>query len=102
MTKNAPPRRKKAGTKHGYGTPSPSAASKQKPTPSSVASNAKFISPKKRKKIMKLKSVSHQLTENKSTDTSAKRIFDINSTELNVEINNSMWPFVSECYIERN
>ena len=51
---------------------------------------------------MKLKSVSHQLTENELTDTSAKRIFDTNSTELHVEINNSMWPFLSECYIERD
>ena len=51
---------------------------------------------------MKAKSVSHQLTEDKLTDTSAKRIFETNLTELQVEINNSMWPFTSECYVEKD
>ena len=95
-------KKKKTTIKYGHGTPSPFAASKQKPTPSSVASNAKFISPQKREKIMNLKSVSHQLTENKLIDTSAGRIFDTNSTELQVEINNSMWAFLSDCYSERD
>ena len=48
------------------------------------------------------KSVSHQLTEDKLTETNAKRIFETNSTSLNVEINNSMWPFTSECYLEKD
>ena len=51
---------------------------------------------------MNLKSVSHQLTENELIDTSAGRIFDTNSTELQVEINNSMWAFLSDCHIERD
>ena len=54
------------------------------------------------KKIMKVKSVSHQLIEDELTDTNAKRIFETNSMELHVEINNSMWPFTSECYVEKD
>ena len=99
---NTPSKRKTSGSRHDCETPSPSAASKQWQTPSSVASNAKFISPKKRRKIMKEKSVSHQPTEDKLTDTNAKKIFETNSTLLHVEINNSMWPFTSECYLEKD
>ena len=97
-----PNRRRGLRGGHDCETPSPFAGSTQKQTPSSVASNAKFISPKKRKRIMKEKLVSHQLTEDKLTDTNAKRIFETNLTLLHVEINNGMWPFTSECYVEKD
>ena len=51
---------------------------------------------------MNLKSVSHQLTENELIDKSAGETRDTNSTELEVEINNSMWAFLSDCHIERD
>ena len=97
-----PNRRRGLRGGHDCETPSPFAGSTQKRTPSSVALNAKFISPKKRRKIMKEKSVTHQLTEDELTETNAKRIFETNLTSLNVEINNSMWPFTSECYLEKD
>ena len=46
--------------------------------------------------------MSHQLTEDQLTDTNAKRIFETNLTLLHVEINNGMWPFTSECYVEKD
>ena len=49
---------------------------------------------------MKMPDTPNDLTENERDDTTARKLFEDNSTELKVDINNSMWPFVSECHLE--
>ena len=49
---------------------------------------------------MKLREIQNDLTENERDDTTARKLFEDNSTELKVDINNSMWPFVSECHLD--
>ena len=50
---------------------------------------------------MKMPDTPNNLTENERDDTKARRLFRENSAELKVDINNSMWPFVSECHLEK-
>ena len=49
---------------------------------------------------MKMKETPNDLTENERDDMTARTLFQENSTEPKVDINNSMWPFVSECHLE--
>ena len=85
-----PSRKKGRGPKNSNKTPSPASSVK----------SPKFLTPKQRKDVMKLREIQNDLTENERDDTTARKLFEDNSTELKVDINNSMWPFVSECHLE--
>ena len=66
-------------------------------TPSSVASNVNFMTPQKYETLLGVKKQENKLTEVEEIETTALATIEANSTATSLEVNNSMWPYVSEC-----
>ena len=100
QTSGTPTGRKKAKTGNKVsGFESPASTSNKITTPSSIASKNKFLSDKSKKRILAMRLVENELTENERIETVALEIISKHSSQIEVNVNNSMWPFVSECNI---
>ena len=76
---------------------SPSSGGNNASTPSSVASNVKWLTPEKQKKLKGVKKQENKLTEVEEIETTALATIQANSTATSLKVHNSMWPFASEC-----
>ena len=100
QTSGTPTGRKKTKTgKKVSGFESPASTSNKITTPSSIASKNKFLSDQSKKRILGMRLVENELTENERIETVALEIISKHSSQIKVNINNSMWPFVSESNI---
>ena len=100
QTSGTPTDRKKAKTGNKVsGFESPASTSNKITTPSSIASKNKFLSDKSKKRILAMRLVENELTENERIETVALEVIDKHSSQIEVSVHNSMWPFVSECNI---
>ena len=100
QTSDTPTKRKKKNTnKKVSGFESPASTSNKITTPSSVASKNKFLSDQSKKRILGMRLVENELTENERIETVALETISKHSSQIEVNVNNSMWPFVSECNI---
>ena len=56
-----------------------------------------FLTPEKCKTLKGVKKQENKLTEVEEIETTALATIEANSTATSLEVNNSMWPYVSEC-----
>ena len=92
-TETTPIREKR--TKKKKGRPS-SADGEHVSTPSSVASNIKFLSASKQNKLKKMKKKENKLTETEQTEMEAIATIDANSMVVGLDVRRDMWPFTAD------